>query len=103
MLILLFVSLSFLSCQNSKSNKAATPVTNSNYMYNMNGICVDRNSQMQVAQNLCSLNANGQCMGDYWVWANNSWNQIRCTGANCTGMTVYPNGATSEYQGIRCL
>ncbi len=101
--IMILLSVSIFSCQNNKSSKAAAPVATSNYMLNAAGMCVDRVSQAQVAQNLCSFNQIGQCMGDYWIWANNSWNQIRCTGANCTNMTVYPNGATSELQGIRCL
>lgn len=92
-------------CQNYGVNQ-----TNNGYSY-INGLCVSTYTNQQVDPMLCQNNSlynNGygtqmQCNGTFWVWSGYNWSQVQCFGTNCSGQTVYPSGATSQAQAIRCL
>ncbi len=76
---------------------------NTGYSLNNLGQCIYTTTGQIVAANMCTASGGTQqCVGDYWIW-NGMWTQVRCTGANCSRLTVYPNGATSELQRINCL
>lgn len=90
-------------CQTYGVNQA-----NNGYSY-VNGVCMSTYNNMQVDQSYCLNNYNGgygtqmQCNGNYWVWSGFSWSQVSCFGTSCSGQTVYPSGASSQAQAIRCL
>lgn len=81
--------------------------TNNGYSY-INGVCMSTYNNMQVDPSYCQSGYNSygtqmQCNGTYWVWSGYSWSQVPCYGTSCSGQTVYPSGATSQSQAIRCL
>lgn len=96
-------------CIVAASGQAVDPYLcqNQNYGYTTNiyGQCVQTSTNQVVSSMYCQQNMGGsqQCYGTYWVAQYNQWQQIQCQGMNCSGMTVYPNGATSPAQAIRCL
>ena len=83
--------------------------TNTGYQY-INGQCMQTSTGQIVTPTLCTSaygGASQQCNGVYYVWNQYAWQQVQCvsTGytSNCSGYTVYPSGATSQAQGIRCM
>jgi len=113
--LLLTLSL-VVACDNKKNSNTNTANVNAagGFAYTNGGTtCVALANNQQVDLSYCqnySLNNQynqyggvQQCNGIYWVWSGYQWSQIQCMGSNCSNQTVYPSGATSPAQAIRCL
>ena len=111
--LLLTLSL-VVACDNKKNSNTGTVNATGGFTYINGGTaCASLANNQQVDMRYCNdyainnqYNQYGgvqQCNGIYWVWSGYQWSQIQCMGSNCSNQTVYPSGATSPAQAIRCL
>lgn len=108
----LLVTLTVVFSCDKKQNKNTTPLAVvGTYTTNAYGQCVvTATGQPAPNQSYCQntgyqqgYQQQIQCNGNYWFWNNYQWQMVQCYQTNCAGYTVYPMGATSQNQAIRCL